>query len=209
MAGRFFILVFFLALGLPTISFTAERKEWISLAQPSLPYPPAFYQKEEEQIPKSPTAPPALTQKNPTDIPHCERHFLFKGKKIKCDSETGKDAAGLSPLMQGLPYAMSELGIYRENQKKIRITGYTGTIGVLAMIAGVIVSHPVLDPSSGSIRPGGFITLAGIGLAANSLIYGLSMMKANEVHVANAVQYYNAVHPSQPIELEFSTHIDF
>jgi len=207
MAGRFFLLaffrvfysVFFLALGFPTISFSAESK----------PYPSLSHPKKEGQIPESPTAPPPLTQRVPVDVPHCERYFLYKGKNIECDSETGKDALRLNLLMRDLPYALSELDIYRENQRKIRIAGFAGTVGILAAIAGVMVSHPILDPVSGSIRRGGFISLAGLAITANSLIYGLSMMKANEVHVANAVQYYNSVHPEQPIELEFSTHIDF
>jgi hypothetical protein len=209
MAGRFFLLLLFVGLGHPSISFSAESKERSSFNHLGLPYSPIPYEKEEGMIPKSPTAPPPLTQRVPVDVPHCERHFIFKGRRIECDSEIGKDALRLSPLMRGLPYAESELDIYRENQRKIRIAGFTGTLGFLAIITGVIVSHPVLDPVSGSIRPGGFITLGGIALTANSLIYGLSMMRANEVHIANAVQYYNTVHPNQPIELEFSTHIDF
>ncbi|MEO5968452.1 MAG: hypothetical protein ABIQ95_00875 [Bdellovibrionia bacterium] len=214
MAGRFFLLTFFFALGLLTISFSAESKEQTSLVSPPSPYAPQlyqreWYQKEEGQIPKNPTVPPPLTQRTPPNVSHCERHFLFKGKRLECDSETGKDALGLNPFMRGLPYAESELEIYRENQRKIRFAGFTGTVGVLAMIAGVVISHPVLDPASGSIRPGGFVTLSGIALTANSLIYGLSMMKANEVHIANAVQYHNTARPNQPIELEFSTHIDF
>ncbi len=156
-----------------------------------------------------PTAPPPLPQRIPGEVPHCERHFVFKGKKIECDSEMGKDALRLSLLMKDVPYAQSELDIYRENRQKIRLAGFTGTVGVLAMLTGAIVSHPILDPQSGSIRPGGLITLAGLAITANSLIYGLSMMRANEVHIGNAVQYYNSVHPGQPIELEFSTHIDF
>jgi hypothetical protein len=214
MADRSKIIVFLLVLSLPFTSFSAESK--VEGGNPSdisqsnaEETDPLDYIKEEGRIPLKPTAPPSLRQRSSTDVPHCERYYLLKGKRFECDSEIGKDALRFNSLMADLPYAMSELETYRENRKKIRMAGFVGSIGIFTMLSGFLMSHPPLDQYSGAIRPGGFVILAGLAIVANSFIYGLSMLRANDLHIANAVQNYNSVHPNQPIELEFSTQFDF
>jgi hypothetical protein len=167
------------------------------------------YEQEEEDIPSEPSMPPVLIQRPPPIIAHCERYFVHKGKKIECDSQVGADAEMLRPIMRDVPAAIAELDAYRRAQKNVRIAAYVGTAGILATIIGGVMSHPLFDPGTGALQPGGYVAFAGIALAANALIYGLSLVKTNEVHIGNAVRYYNAVHPDKPVVLEFSTSVHF
>ena len=110
--------------------------------------------------------------------------------------------------MRDVPAALAELDIYKSNREKVRNAAYLGSLGLLAIIAGIIISHPPID-AGGTIRPGGYMMFGGLGLSVNSLIYGLSMIENNETHISNAVQHYNAAHPENPIELQFSTKLNF
>ena len=169
------------------------------------------YENEIKEIPKKPSTPPALTQKSPADIPHCERFFVYQGRKLECDSNLGRDAERLRGIMQDVPQAIAELDTYQANREKIKIAAYLGTAGIVAILAGFVVGRPNLpfDPVSGAPRLGGIVILGGLGLSANALIYGLSVGKTNEGHLGNAVQYYNSAHPDRPIELKFSTEVNF
>jgi len=183
---------------------------WIAIFFALVPYVThaanPSYEKEERQIPKRPSAPPPLNQLKAPDFPHCERYFSFKGKKIECDSNLGKDGERLRPIMHDVPSALEELDQYQENRDKVRLAAYGGTAGLLTMGLGIAISRPPFDPGSGEPRTGGYVLIGGLILAVNSLIYGLSVVKANENHLGKAVQYYNAAHPKSPIELHFSTH---
>ncbi len=167
------------------------------------------YEKEEARIPTRPSTPPLLEQKVPIEYPHCERYFVYRGKAFECDSNLGRDAERLRVLLKDVPSALFELDTYQENREKIKVASYLGTAGILAMILGVLISRPPFDRDNGSIKPGGYVLLGGGILAGNSLIYGLSLVKTNESHLRNAVGYYNAAHPDDPIELQFSTRVNF
>lgn len=134
---------------------------------------------------------------------------MLDGKKLECDSNVGKDAERLRPLFQDIPKALTELDTYQANQQKMRYAAYLGTLGFIAVIAGVLINHPPFDAVSGAPKPGAYVMFGGMGLAVNSMIYGLSVAKTNEAHLANAVQYYNAAHPERRIELQFSTKVNF
>lgn len=164
---------------------------------------------ELRQIPKKPSAPPALEQKVPSDIPHCERFFLYRGKKLECDSNVSKDAERLRPIIQDVPRALYELDTYQANRARLKSVAYVGTAGLLAIVAGIFVSHPPFNRDSGSPQVGKFVSIGGGALAVGSLIYGLSLVKTNEAHVSQAVDYYNSAHPNDRIELQFSTRINF
>src|SRR6476619_2703472 len=85
------------------------------------------FEQEESQIPKQPSTPPPINQLIPTEHPHCERFFVYRGKKMECDSNVGRDADRLRPLMQDVPSAIAELDAYQENREKIKLAAYFGT----------------------------------------------------------------------------------
>lgn len=182
----------------------------ISLAQT---YPAqaseAKFELEEAQIPKSPSRPPFLELKAPKYVPHCERFYLYQGKKFECDSNLGRDGEAFRPLMADVPSAIAELDTYQANLRKIRVAAYVSTAGILAVIAGLLISRPPIDPVSGAFKPGAYVMLGGFGVTVNSLIYGLSLVKTNEAHLSNAVNNFNAAHPDRAIELQFSTNVNF
>ncbi|MBI2711561.1 MAG: hypothetical protein HYX41_01685 [Bdellovibrio sp.] len=160
-------------------------------AKPEALVPKPSYEKEERDIPKKPSAPPELTERIPPNLPHCERYFVYGGKKIECDSQLGGDAEMLRPIMRDVPAAIAELDAYQRANKNVRLAAYVGTGGVVSAILGGFVSQPLFDPATGAIKPGGYIVFGGIALAANALIYGLSLLKTNEIHIGNAVRIYN------------------
>ena len=169
------------------------------------------YEKEESQIPKKPSAPPPLLQKVPPNYSHCERYFVYQGKKIECDSNLGGDAERLRPLMEDVPAAIAELDAYQDNRQKMKLAAYLGTLGLVVLMSGFILgrSTPAFDPISGTPNLLGYVMIGGLGVTVHSVILGFSVGKTNESHVGNAVQYYNSVHPDQPIELKFSTELNF
>lgn len=120
----------------------------------------------------------------------------------------GMDAQELLEILKSVPSAASEIQLYRDQLEKIKLTSYLGSLGLLAVITGLLMDRPLTQPD-GSLRPGGYLALAGGGISVGSLILGFSWMKANEVHLSRAVDAYNAVYPERPIELQFSTHFDF
>ena len=76
------------------------------------------YEEEEAEIPKKPSVPFPLIQKVPKTIPHCERYFLFRGKKYECDSNAGTDAERLRSIVMDVPSAVAELDAYQEKPRK-------------------------------------------------------------------------------------------
>jgi hypothetical protein len=166
------------------------------------------YEKEESQIPTTPSTPPLQKVKKAREIPHCERFFIYQGKQLECDSNVGRDAERLRPLMEDVPEAVAELDIYQENRRNMRYAAYLGTVSILTMIAGTLVSRPPFDANSGAIRPGGFLLLLGLVGGVNAVVWGFTASNSNERHIGNAVNYYNGAHPNRPIELQFSTQIN-
>ena len=173
------------------------------------PIPPSNAETEFLKIPRVPSAPPAITRKTAEEFPHCERFFLYRGKKIECDSNLGNDGERLRSIMRDVPPALAELDIYQANQNKIRNVAYVGTAGLLTIILGSVVTRTPFDPVTGSPRFGGYAILGGALAVVNSLIYGLSMVKVNESHLGRAVDHFNQAHPDSPIELKFSTEVNF
>ena len=171
--------------------------------------PVQSYEKEEKLIPKAPSAPPSLEQRIPPNLPHCERYFTYGGKRLECDSQLGRDAEMLRPIMRDVPDAIAELDAYARANNQILVAGYVASAGFLTAIIGGAAASPLLDPGTGALRTGGYLVFGGLALAANAIIYGLSLLKTNEAHIGNAVRIYNDVHPDKPIVLEFTTSINF
>lgn len=166
------------------------------------------HEKELLEIPKSPSQPPALNWKAPKYVPHCERYFLYAGKKMECDSNLGWDGEVIRPLIREVPQALAELDLYQKNLKSIRVTGYVITAAAAVFLLGLAISHPPVD-ERGNLNFGGYVSAFGGLIGLNSIIYGFSVLRTNEEHLNNAVNAYNALHPEKSIELQFSTAVDF
>jgi hypothetical protein len=163
--------------------------------------PPAL-----KMIPQNPSQPEGLIQKQPTFYSHCERFFLFQGKKIECDSNLGWDAESLRPIVQSVPQALAELDRYQANRKEVLISGYLATSAVVLIGLGLSFSGgQPLDPSTGAVTLGGGVVLAGLTLGMGAIIHGIGSVTLNEGHIEKAVHYYNEVHPTERIELQFKT----
>ena len=174
---------------------------------------------DEMQIPSTPSAPPGLVQKRAPSIAHCERYFLYQGKKIECDSNLGSDGEVLRPLMKDVPSAVSELDTYQHNRWVARNLAYLGTAGLIVLIAGAMFGREKYIDTSTNINSGKegdrlnllgrYLYYGGAGVAGGSGIYGFSLVRSNEAHIGNAVENYNRVNPDNLIELQFSTGIHF
>jgi hypothetical protein len=172
-------------------------------------YEPKRYDLEERAIPKTPSAPPVLLERVPPEIPHCERYVTYKGKTYECDSQLGLDAEKLRPIVQDVPAALAELDSYQKTQRNVRIAAYVGSLGLASLITGAVISRPMVDPTTGSLKAGGYLSIAGIFLMANAVIYGLSIAEANKAHLGKAVDAYNAARPDDPIQPQFDTRVHF
>ena len=165
------------------------------------------------QAAPSPQPPTGFVQAKPGEIFHCDRDYVWKGKAQSCDSAARQDGEKLRPILDDTPDAVSELDTYQKNRRKVRAAAYFGTLGIVMILAGVLVSRQYLD-DSGNLTPTGTAILdigayGGVATAGVSLVYGLSMLRTNEAHLGRAVQFYNSKHPSTPIELQFSTGFNF
>ena len=158
------------------------------------------------QIPSQPSQPPGLIQRQMPSYSHCERFFLFKGQKYECDSNLGRDAERLRPIVQGVPQALSELDIYQKNLHDVRISGFLVSSALVLVALGMIFSQgQPFNPSNGAITPGGGVMLTGLILGVGGIFHGFSLVNSNETHIEKAVNSYNAAHPEQPVELQFKT----
>jgi hypothetical protein len=180
----------------------------------------APYEKEEAQIPKMPSQPRLMRQKQALEIPHCERYFVYQGKILECDSNTGRDAERLRQYMLDVPAATAELDIYQENRQKMKLAAYLGTAGFIAAFIGGLLQPPAPTPENpepggkflglvGATPLGGAFILGGILIGGTAVTYSFVTSVTNEQHIGNAVEYYNRVHPNRPIELKFSAEINF
>ncbi len=108
------------------------------------------YQAEVQEIPTLPSIPAnPLLQIRPKKVPHCERYFIYEGKKMECDSDVKKDAERLRVMVHDVPSAVSELNIYQKNQNSLRIAAYAETAGFVIGLTGLIISR-TSNPSSNS-----------------------------------------------------------
>jgi hypothetical protein len=155
----------------------------------------------------TPGVPPPIQQPPPAEgreLFRCHRDFIYQGKTHECDSLVKQDAEGLRPYVSDTPQAINELNDYQATRRQARAIAYAGSIGLLAALAGVIIARTASSSSTGAN-----IGLWGLGLAGESLIYGLALQQVNEMHVSHAVEMHNEAHPETPIELKFSTGFAF
>jgi hypothetical protein len=164
------------------------------------------------EIPKKPSAPPSLSTRKPTDSFRCQRFYVYQGKRIACDSNIKLDGENLRPLMEDVPQAIAELNLYQTNRLKARSAAYWGTVGLLVMIGGSLLSLRYRDQGNPTDTSNTIRTISlfgGGGIMIGSFISALSFIKTNETHIGNAVNFYNQAHPEAPIQLQFNTAISF
>lgn len=138
----------------------------------------------------------------PTDVLRCERKYLYQGQAMSCDSPGGSDGEGLRTVLAEEPAAITELNRYQAARKNLKITGYTGTLGLLAALIGASFS----DPGSSSRN---ILVTGGLGVTAASFFFGANSLNNNEARLSNAVDIFNRAHPDRPIELRFRTPVSF
>ncbi len=153
----------------------------------------------------SPSAPKPLgpPHQKALETIHCKRLFVVQGKTLDCDSYHQNDAEKLRPYLQDVPEALKELDTYQSNRSQVRAVSYTGSLGLLAALIGVFINGKE-EPTLRNVA-----IFGGLGLAGGSLLYGLTLMRTNESHIQNAVQYHNQKHPERPIELQFNAQWNF
>jgi hypothetical protein len=200
---------------------TVTKKACLALLILSLAFSPAVMaaQKTAEKvinpnsgIPINPSAPPSLLHKKPQDLYVCQRRFLYNGKTVACDSNLNLDGDGLRGVLAGTPSALEELDKYQSTRRAVQNTAYIAT-GCLVLAAASFMIGRNMTDANGNITNGGralrnvgtLVGLAGMGV---SIGIGMYMLKSNEARLGKSVQIYNDIHPSNPIELQFSTGLD-
>ncbi len=160
------------------------------------------------QIPTQPSQPPGLTQKQFKQSGHCERFFLFEGKRYECDSNLGGDAERLRPILQDVPAAIAELDQYQKSRSDVRVSGHLITSALVLAGLGMLFSGgQPFNPSNGGLTPGGAVVLTGMTLGVGAIVHGFTVVNSSDKHIENAVHFYNAAHPDHPVDLQFKTGI--
>jgi hypothetical protein len=160
-------------------------------------------------IPTTFSMPPHLSQKKPPVLPHCERYFIYSGKKFECDSNLGKDAVQLRSIISSVPDALAELDSYQETRVRMTKSAYVGSTGLMTAVAGFLISRPLIDQQTHQLRTGGYLVAGGLTVAFVSMIYAFTSISSNDSHLLKAVEIFNTAHPENPIEIQFSTQFHF
>lgn len=147
--------------------------------------------------PSSTSATSSLPQLGPQSIPQdvlrCDRQYMYRHKRLSCDSPMAADGEGLRPLLESVPAARQELDHYQSNRRSLETTAYTGMAGLM-----IAVFRPRLFEKRGEKN---FTISVGLSLALGSFAFGRSRLTANESHLDRAIQRYNDANPGDPITL--------
>lgn len=163
--------------------------------------------KRDNRLSTSPETPLQLTPKVVKRDPVCKRLFLFKGKLDTVDSYNRQDGEKLRPILSDTPAALAELDEYQANRRKVRISAYMGTAGLLIALGSVILSNQFDTATRNTVRNIGLIS--GLSIGVGFTVYSLAVLRTNEAHLQKAVDRYNEANPSQNLELRFTTGILF
>jgi hypothetical protein len=171
--------------------------------------PPAdSLEQEEAVIPKKPSAPPPLEARKPvTTSYNCERQYLYKGKLLGCDSYLAQDGEKLRTIFTGTPAAIAELDSYQQGRRNVQFLYYTGSVGLAIVLVGFLFGKSI--GGGNPIVTRNLIAGTGLIVMGGSAIYGRYLLNNNEVHLGNAVNLFNQSHPDNPVELRFSTGVNF
>ncbi|OFZ19872.1 MAG: hypothetical protein A2X94_14520 [Bdellovibrionales bacterium GWB1_55_8] len=175
-------------------------------------------------IPAKPSAPAPFAPPRPVEPFRCERYVLYRGQQIPCDSIVRQDAERLRPIIEDVPAAVLELNKYQKNRRDIRKAAYFGTAGIVLATAAFFISQQYHDSASELQQQGDTsgaqaqssksdifkaLTWGGLALTGGTIVFGISLLRTNELHLGNAVREFNDARPETPIELQFTTEIRF
>lgn len=169
---------------------------------------PALAKDPLQNLPRTPTAPPMITPVKKPNVIRCTRKYLYQGRMVDCDSNLDRDGEGLRPVLNQVPAAIAELDSYQKKRKEIMKLSYAGGVGLLAILGGAfgsrLTSNEATSRDLRSIGIGSGILILGV-----TLITGYTSLKATHRHLGDAVKKYNDARPGDPIELQFSTGVEF
>ena len=155
-----------------------------------------------------PVAPVTISRKISKPNYPCYREFLYRGESIGCDSTLGPDGEGLRPVVSQVPESVAALDQYQRERRGLRTFAYTGTAGLLLLIA---TQYAVSRISVGDTRTlvHTLGTVVGAGLIAGSLAWGFVVVYRSESKLEEIIRIYNTSRPDDPILLQFSTKVRF
>jgi hypothetical protein len=170
-----------------------------ALAQKSPSLPP---------IPEQPSTLPVFARSRPSAPQECDRFFVYQKKKILCDSNLGKDAEALRPILSQVPEAVSYLDKYQRRRRQLKTSAYFGTVGLALLLTGLLAPKISNQPNTQQTIKN-VSKIGGLGFLTATGIFGIIILSTNEANLGQAVQIYNQKRPNDPIELQFSTGILF
>jgi len=151
---------------------------------------------------------PVFTRERPSEPQECDRFFVYRDKKILCDSVIGKDGEPLRPILAQVPESILELEKYQERRRRLKTAAYFGSIGLALVITGLLAPRFSSDTETQkTIRRTGY--LGGLGFMTATGLFGVIVLGSNESNLGNAVRIYNEHRPNDTIQLQFSTGILF
>jgi len=155
--------------------------------------------------PRRPIAPSLIPQPKVKNVFRCERKFVYLGKVFDCDSNVERDAERLRPLMTDVPGALEDLDNYQRTRQTVRNAAYAGSLGLLAVISGELLSRTFTDANGNLTSTGtqlrNYTAFGGAGLALISFFIGWFTLQRNEKYWDSAVQLHNQAHPDTPIQI--------
>jgi hypothetical protein len=161
-------------------------------------------------IPETPSAPPTLFRRIPSEAFRCQRAFTYDGKTYGCDSNIRADGEGLRPFFKDIPEANIELNNYQRRKIALQNTAYFGTLGIAMVIAGFLWPNNI-NPNTGAVSQPlirSLLIWGGAGVFAGSLAYGFTANRTNEDNLVEALKTHNDAKPDHPIIFQFSTGIN-
>ncbi|MBC7387519.1 MAG: hypothetical protein H7301_15315, partial [Cryobacterium sp.] len=101
--------------------------------------------------------------------------------------------------------ALEELERYQSGRQSVQFAAYTGTAGLVLVLASGILTDLFIDESRVSARRDVTRVLrwGGAGLMIGSVGFGLARLRSNEDHLQSAISKHNASAPDRPIEILF------
>ena len=131
----------------------------------------------------------------------CERPFVYRGEVYAVDAPQAQDASTLRQFLQPVPEADSIIQSYQERRERSKISAYTGTLGIFAiLVANTVIRRMHFDSKDSVVSA---LQIGGLALTVGGFAYSFALLKSNEYLLPKAVDAYNRAKPEDPIELRF------